>query len=136
MLLEIQPTLFQQTQRVPHLFKRMEKQMSKLDDTWFGGEVGKFFSLPIFNRARNSDPVTSHQAAEQVTTAPKHYQIIHLALIEHGPMGKDQIASKTGLEPNAVARRLPELQKLGLAATTGETVNSRAGRKERVWKAL
>ena len=110
--------------------------MSKLDDTWFGGEVGKFFSLPIFNRARNSDPVTSHQAAEQVTTAPKHYQIIHLALIEHGPMGKDQIASKTGLEPNAVARRLPELQKLGLAATTGETVNSRAGRKERVWKAL
>jgi predicted ArsR family transcriptional regulator len=109
--------------------------MSKLDNTWFGGEVGKFFELPIFNRARNSDPVTSHMAADQVTTPTKHFQIIHLALIEHGPMGKDQIASKTGLDPNAVARRLPELQRLGLAVTTGKLVDSKAGRKEREWKA-
>jgi predicted ArsR family transcriptional regulator len=109
--------------------------MSKLDNTWFGGEVGKFLGLPVFNRARTTDPVTSHQAADQVTTASKHFQIIHLALIEHGPMGKDMIAQKTGLDPNAVARRLPELQKVALVELTGNTVTSKAGRKEREWKA-
>lgn len=109
--------------------------MSKLDNTWFGGEVGKFFSLPVFNRARATDPVTSHQAADQVTTTSKHFQIIHQALVEHGPMGKDMIAQKTGLEPNAVARRLPELQKMALVELTGNTVTSKAGRKEREWKA-
>ena len=109
--------------------------MSKLDNTWFGGEVSKFFDLPIFNRARNTDPVTSHMAADQVKTPTKHFQIIHLALIQHGPMGKDQIALKTGLDANAVARRLPELQRLGLAVTTGKLVESKAGRKEREWKA-
>lgn len=109
--------------------------MSKLDDIHFGGAVKNFFGLPIFNRARNSDPLTSHQAADQVTTTSKHFQTIHLALIEHGPMGKDGIAQKTGLEPNAVARRLPELQKLGLVTLTGRTVQSKANRKEREWQA-
>ena len=109
--------------------------MSKLDDIHFGGTVKNFFGLPIFNRARATDPVTSHQAAEQVTTPYKHFQTIHLALIEHGPMGKDQIAQKTGLDPNAVARRLPELAKLALVELTGNTVTSKAGRKEREWKA-
>ena len=109
--------------------------MSKLDDIHFGGSVKAFFDLPIFGRARNSDPVTSHMAADQVTTPTKHFQIIHLALIQHGPMGKDQIASKTGLDPNAVARRLPVLHRMGLAVTTGKLVESKAGRKEREWKA-
>ena len=109
--------------------------MSKLDDIHFGGVVKNFFGLPIFNRARNSDPVTSHQAADQVTTTSKHFQSIHLALIEHGPMGKDEIAYRADMEPNAVARRLPELQKLGLVTLTGKTVQSNAGRKERQWKA-
>jgi len=109
--------------------------MSKLDDIHFGSAVKNFFGLPIFNRARNSDPLTSHLAADQLKTPQKHFQIIHLALIEHGPMGKDGIAQKTGLEPNAVARRLAELQKLGLITLTGRTVQSRSDRKEREWKA-
>ena len=110
--------------------------MSKLDDIHFGDKVKKFFDLPIFGRARNSDPVTSHEAADKVTTTSKHFQTIHLALIRIGPMGKDAIAYWAGLDPNAVARRLPELQKLGLVALTGKTVQSNAGRKEREWKAL
>lgn len=109
--------------------------MSKLDDIHFGGSVKKFFDLPIFGRARNSDPLTSHLAAESLKTPQKHFQIIHLALIEHGPMGKDEIAHFADLEPNAVARRLPELQKLNLVTLTGKTVLSNAGRKERQWKA-
>jgi hypothetical protein len=35
-----------------------------LDDTHFGGGVKKFFDLPIFNRVRCSDPVTSYEAAD------------------------------------------------------------------------
>ena len=111
--------------------------MNKLDDTYFGGEVKKFFDLPIFNRARREDPITSYQAAESIKeVAPKHFQIILEALKEHGPMGKDGIASKTGLNPNAVARRLPELQKIDLVTTTGKTVKSLSGREEREWKSL
>jgi transcription initiation factor IIE alpha subunit len=111
--------------------------MNKLDDTYFGGEVKKFFDLPIFNRVRREDPITSYQAADSIKeVAPKHFKIILEALKEHGPMGKDGIASKTGLNPNAVARRLPELQKLDLVTTTGKTVKSLSGREEREWKSL
>ena len=111
--------------------------MSLLDKTHFGGEVKKFFDLPIFNRVRSEDPITSYQAADQIKeVAPKHFKIILEALKKHGPMGKDGIAQKTGLNPNAVARRLPELQKLDLVATTGRTVKSLSGREEREWKFL
>jgi predicted ArsR family transcriptional regulator len=54
-------------------------------------------------------------------------------LLEHGPLGKDGIARLTGLNPNQVARRLPELKKAGLVSTTGQTVYSDAGRSEREW---
>jgi predicted transcriptional regulator len=111
--------------------------MTLLDDIHFGGEVKKFFDLPIFNRVRSSDPITSYQAADSIQeVAPKHFQTILQALKEHGPMGKDAIAQKTGLNPNAVSRRLPELQKLDLVATTGKTVKSLSGREEREWKSL
>lgn len=109
----------------------------KLDDIHFGGEVKKFFDLPIFNRVRSSDPITSFQAADSIKeVASNHFQTILEALKKHGPMGKDGIAQKTGLNPNAVARRLPELQKLDLVATTGKTVKSLSGREEREWKSL
>ena len=111
--------------------------MSLLDKTHFGGEVKKFFDLPIFNRVRSEDPITSYQAADEIKeVAPKHFKIILEALKEHGAMGKDGIAQKTGLNPNAVSRRLPELQKLDLVAPTGRTVKSLSGREEREWKSL
>jgi hypothetical protein len=119
------------------LAKNLEKKMTLLDKTHFGGEVKKFFDLPIFNRVRCTDPITSYQAADQIKeVAPKHHQMILEALTDHGAMGKDGIAQKTGLNPNAVARRLPELQKLDLVTTTGKTVKSLSGREEREWKCL
>ena len=91
----------------------------------------KFFK---FFRARETDPLTSHKAAEEIKeVAPQHMDLIYNCLLEHGPMGKDGIARLTGLNPNQVARRLPELQKVGLVATTGQTVYSDAGRSEREW---
>ena len=90
----------------------------------------------IFPRARTRDPMTSHLAAAQVTTAESHYTAIHEALTGWGPMGKDEIAALAGLDPSQVARRLPEMRRLGLVGLTGETVQSRSGRAEREWQAI
>ena len=83
------------------------------------------------------DPITSHQAADSIKQiAPHHMQAIHDCLHEYGPRGKDGIARITKLSGNQIARRLPEMAKMGLVEETGELVLSDAGRKERQWKAL
>jgi len=108
--------------------------MSKLDNIHFGGGVKKFFDLPIFNRVRASDPVTSYEAAESAKDlASKHFGIIVDCLKAHGALGKDGIAQHSGLDSNQVARRLNELSNMGLIELTGRTVKSKSGRNERVW---
>ena len=87
-----------------------------------------------FFRSRKTDPQTSHDAAEQAQElADKHFAKIHFALAKYGPMGKDGITGKTGLDSSQVARRLPEMQKLGLVTLTGNFAMSFARRKEREW---
>ncbi len=111
--------------------------MSLLDDTHFGGEVKKFFDLPIFNRVRSSDPITSYEAADAAKDlASKHFSTIVDCLKAHGSLGKDGIARHSGLEANQVARRLNELEKMNLIQLTGKTVKSQAGRNEREWRAV
>ena len=108
-----------------------------LDDTHFGGEVKRFFDLPIFNRVRSSDPITSYEAADAAKDlATKHFSIIVDCLTAHGALGKDGIAKHSGLEANQVARRLNELLKLGLIELTGRKVKSKSGRNEREWRAV
>lgn len=108
-----------------------------LDDAHFEGKVKKFFDLPIFNRVRSSDPVTSYEAADAAKDlASKHFSIIVDCLTAHGALGKDGIARHSGLEANQVARRLNELLKLDLIELTGRTVKSQAGRNEREWRAV
>ena len=109
--------------------------MSKLDDIHFGGEVKRFFDLPIFGRVRNSDPITSYEAADAAKDlASKHFSIIVDCLQAHGALGKDGIAQHTNLDRNQVSRRLNELEKMNLIQLTGRTVKSSAGRNEREWK--
>ena len=109
--------------------------MSKLDDIHFGGEVKRFFDLPIFCRARNSDPITSYEAADAAKDlASKHFSMIVDCLQAHGALGKDGIAQRSGLDSNQVARRLNELSKMDLIELTGRTVKSKSGRNEREWK--
>jgi predicted transcriptional regulator len=109
--------------------------MSKLDDIHFGGGVKKFFDLPIFGRVRNSDPITSFEAADSAKDlASKHFGIIVDCLKAHGALGKDGIAQHSGLDPNQVARRLNELSNMGFIELTGRTVKSKSGRNEREWK--
>ena len=108
--------------------------MSLLDKTWFGGGVEKFFGSQSFVRARIVDPLTSHMAAESVTNvAPVHMDVIYACLKRFGPLGKDGIAKQTGLTNSQIARRLPEMQKLGMIGLTGKTVASNSGRQEREW---
>jgi predicted transcriptional regulator len=108
-----------------------------LDDTHFGGSVKKFFDLPIFNRVRNSDPVTSYEAADAAKDlASKHFIIIVDCLKAHGALGKDGIARHSGLDRNQVSRRLNELLKLGLIELTGNKVKSDSGLNEREWRAV
>lgn len=87
------------------------------------------------NLARHSDPATSHAAAQMALMFADDHCARILAALEHGPAGKTLIASRTGLDHVAIARRLPELQRSGRARTTGRTVPSASGRSEREWEA-
>lgn len=108
--------------------------MTRLDDIHFGGEVKRFFDLPIFNRVRNSDPITSYESADLAKDlASKHFSMIVDTLKVHGALGKDGIARLSGLDSNQVARRLNELSKMDLIELTGRTVKSKSGRNEREW---
>lgn len=90
-----------------------------------------------FFRSRANDPITSFQAADEIKeVAPHHFNMIHDALLKHGPLGKDGIAYFSTLDANAVARRLPEMAKLGMVELTGNVVTSDSKRKEREWKAI
>ena len=89
--------------------------------------------LDIF-RARVTDPIESKHAAIQAhRLANNHYGMILKALRGYGPMGKDAIAYKTGLDSNQISRRMSELHQYGLVALTGEKTTSKSGRTERVW---
>lgn len=66
-------------------------------------------------RARNTDPITSWQAADEAKDLAKaHAALILKTLIEQGPLGKDGIAFFAVLDGHQIARRLPEMQRDGL----------------------
>jgi DNA-binding HxlR family transcriptional regulator len=88
-----------------------------------------------FPRARNSDPLTSFQAADSAKELAKtHWRVIVVCLFQNGPLGKDGIATHTGIDGNQVARRLKELETQGWIELTGKTVASKSKRQEREWR--
>ena len=100
----------------------------KLSDI-FGGHP-----LNLFPRVRKDDPVTSYEAADSIKEkAPDHWTEIIECLAKHGALGKDGISSNTTLDPNQVARRLSEMERLNLIKQTGNKVKSNTGRNEREW---
>ena len=89
----------------------------------------------LFKRARSLDPSTSHTAADQAQDlARQHFDLITNCLQRFGARGKDGIAELTGLDGNQVARRMPELERLGLVELTGQVTKSKSGRAEREWR--
>lgn len=99
--------------------------MNLLTRTWFPD-----LSFP---RVRASDPITSFEAADQTKDlASKHYAMI-VECLKDGPLGKDGIAQKLGLDGHQIGKRLPELERMGFIELTGRTVKSKTGRNEREW---
>jgi predicted ArsR family transcriptional regulator len=68
--------------------------------------------------------------------AGTHCARIHAALVQCGPMDPEQIAAMVGMEPYACRKRLADLQRAKQAEPTGETVRTKSGRSQRVWRAL
>lgn len=86
----------------------------------------------VQTRARRSDPLTSHQAAKRSAHfAESHAGRILAVLDLHGPMSAYHIGNDCGLSVVQVDRRLPELQRLGLARPTGAVVSGC-----RVWEVV
>ena len=93
--------------------------------------LDRFFPNLLFPRVRATDPITSHQAADQAQDlATKHHGIILQALEQPGTIY--DIAARTDLDHNAVARRMSELERLDFVYTNGKKKGA-SGRMCRVW---
>jgi len=69
--------------------------------------------------ARNTDPASSHEAAERAESFREcHYRRILAALVG-GSMTSPEIAQRCGLDQIQVSRRLPEMEREGLVARAG-----------------
>ncbi len=67
--------------------------------------------------ARRADPVTSHEAARQVTASGARdgqARDTLIALRANPGATTAELSVRTGIDRHAVARRMPELEKLGL----------------------
>jgi hypothetical protein len=83
--------------------------------------------------ARNADPATSHQAAENARAfARDHYALILGVLWR--PMIGPEVAMFTGLTMEQVCRRLPELEQLSQVRRTGSTRTGPKGTSCREWE--
>lgn len=95
-----------------------------------------FSAIAPETRARTSDPATSHAAAKSSSRwAASHAGRIFVALVGHGPRTVDELSAIVGLQSQQINKRLPELERLGLALPTDELRPSRSGHQERVWRA-
>lgn len=84
--------------------------------------------------ARASDPGTSKAAAARVKEFGADFCSIILDELRNGSGTYEELAQRTGLRPDQVWRRLPDLEKRGLAVATGDERRGSAGRNQRVWR--
>jgi len=98
------------------------------------GFMKNFFPDLEFPRVRASDPITSFQAADKAKELASRHCLMIVEALKMADLGKDGISNVTGLDSNQVARRLSELQKMGLIELTGKTVLSKSKRSEREWR--
>jgi DNA-binding MarR family transcriptional regulator len=80
-------------------------------------EEVKQLDLPILPRARRTDPVASHLAAdtaERTGTISKQAAIVLAAVVEFPGLTSKQLATVCELDRYQIARRLPEMEQCGL----------------------
>ena len=96
------------------------------------------FDAPIdySKRARESDPQTSHDAAESIVPfAHRHHGVILAALVRIGEGTFEEIARAAGLTPIQTWKRLSELdEKLRCIEKTGRTRPGSSGRQCTIWR--
>ena len=111
--------------------------MTKLDQSWFGGAVEKFFGTAPFKLARKEDPATSHQAAQVIDTT-KMESLVYETIAAYGPEGciSDDVVSKLAFLPySSVTARYKALIDKGFIEIIG-TRNGVSGRKQRIMRKL
>lgn len=87
-------------------------------------------------RARRSDPVTSHRAADSVGDLRESQRAVLSTFLQHGPMHDEQLANLyTGPRQSVsgLRTRRHELAELGLLSATGDLAKTTYGRDTAVW---
>jgi predicted ArsR family transcriptional regulator len=92
-------------------------------------------TVDLADHARLSDPHTSQEAAQQLHFA-KDLCAVVLEALKKNPGTFEEIARQTGLRPDQVWRRLPDLQRANLARPSTVTKRGSSGRSQRVWEAV
>ncbi|MCC7408378.1 MAG: hypothetical protein IT442_09910 [Phycisphaeraceae bacterium] len=90
-------------------------------------------------RARKTDPITSHQAAEEVEAsgrAASQRQACLLEVWKKPGQTAAEIAVATGLERHMPSRRLPELRKAGQVVNGPERICTVTGNPSMTWLPL
>lgn len=85
---------------------------------------------------RSEDPETSKQAAHRVSEFANNFMSQIYQELKKRDSTFEELAHATGLRPDQVWRRLPDLEKVGLAQATDLTRRGSSGRHQRVWRAL
>ena len=81
-----------------------------------------------FPRSRRTDPRTSHLTAQAIgPVLPSHHQRILETLRECQPATYTEIASRSGMQPVAVGRRLAGMVRLELIVQLKETRDTPSG---------
>lgn len=85
--------------------------------------------------ARNSDPITSHAAADSMRGISEAQRArIVKTLEDSGPLGAEQIGDVMRIDAYSIRKRTAELQQAHLIEPTGDTRRTRSGRAERIWR--
>lgn len=96
----------------------------------------------LFNdpMSRNSDPETSHEAAEDAKFRASRHRILALTTLKRfGPLTDYELASRTGLQQNSIGKRRKECQDAGLITGLTDAHGQRvkrpapSGSKALVW---
>lgn len=93
--------------------------------------------IPVPGGARNTDPETSHEAAESLDTTELErivYEVIKM--FPNGCIGDDVVRMLPGFGIQTISPRYAPLLRKGWIVDTGEKRKARSGRSQRVMKAI
>lgn len=100
----------------------------------FGVQTVRRIETPA---ARATDPATSHEAADIITTSGRrqaHIERVVAAVRAHPGLTSAELAPHAGLERHEAARRLPEAETAGQVRKGPPRICSTSGRRAVTWE--